>query len=204
MDRRFLVLIVLILTIAAGCAKLQRTGEFAEQGFSGKKIKIAVMPFHSAPDVRDSGRIVADILANEMYALGNYEIVAPELLDKRISEQEDETLSPAKAGELSGAPYILAGSVTEYTYKAGVGETPVVGVTVRLLQASTAEVLWSATRTASGGGNWFQEDSLSQLTARVCQDIARSLNSFLQKYSFSDKNNPQRDHSVAGKNMGAQ
>lgn len=182
MYRRNFILVLLILAFAAGCASVKGADQGASPDVFEKKVKLAVMPFHSAPDVRDSGRIVADILANQLHGLNKYYIVAPEVIDKGLADQEGEALSTAKAGELAGAPYIVTGSVAEYTYKAGVGETPVVGVTARLIKASDGAVLWSVTLTGTGGGNWFQEDSLSRLTVTVCKDIAAKLDVFLQNH----------------------
>lgn len=176
------ILLIMLGAFAGGCASRYGTDHSAEAEISGQKIRLAVLPFHSVSDARGSGMIVSDVLSNQLYALGNYAVIPPELVVARLADRESEAISPAEAGSLVGAPYILTGRVTEYTYKAGVGETPVIGVTARLMDASSGAVLWSATRTATGGGNWFQEDSLSRLTVMLCKDLAGSLNSFLQKY----------------------
>lgn len=181
-----LILISLLVLFASACVHIKG----AEYGSSrtitdNKRITIAVMPFRSAPDVRDSGRIIADMLANQLHALDHYNIVAPEMIEKGLEDHEGETLSPEQAGKIVSAPYIVTGSVAEYTYKSGVGETPVVGITARLIQASNSMILWSATRTGTGGGNWVQEDSLSELTASVCKDLAEKLDSYLQKNSLT-------------------
>lgn len=186
MHRCQVILILLASVLVAGCASIRGNEQFTGVTGDEKKVRIAVMPFRSAPDVRESGRIISDILANQLHALGRYFIVAPEVVENRLAEQDDEFLSPAKAGELSGAPYIIEGSVAEYTYKAGVGETPVVGITARLIKASSGEILWSATRTGTGGGSWFHEESLSRLTVMVCKEIADRLNIFLQEYLLKD------------------
>lgn len=185
MCRRDFILIMFILAFAGGCVSIRGAEHGSSPDFMNKTTTIAVMPFRPAPDVRDSGRIVADMLANQLHALDHYNVVAPEVIEKGLADNEGETLSTAQAGKIAGAPYILTGSVAEYTYKSGVGETPVVGVTARLIQASNGEILWSATRTGTGGGNWFQEESLARLTALVCKDIANKLDIFLQKYSSS-------------------
>lgn len=199
MYRRYSILILLILVFASGCANIRGTDQAANQAMADKKLTLAVLPFHSAPDARDSGRIVADILANQLYGLNQYNIVAPEVVDERLMDQEGEALSPAKAGELVHAPYIVAGSVTEYTYKSGVGETPVVGLTARLIRVSDGVVLWSATRTGVGGNNWFQESSLSRITVMICKDIASEIGMFLQKYLLTgDPNQDDADASING------
>ena len=155
----------------------------AETGIPQKEITLAVLPFHGASEARDSGIIVSDVLANQLYSLGKYPVITPELVIKRLADQESESLTPAEIGAAVKAPYILTGRVTEYTYKAGVGETPVIGVTARLIDASSGEVLWSATQTGSGGGNWLQENSLSRLTVLICKNLADSLNVFLKKHA---------------------
>lgn len=192
MQRGHLARILLIIALgvfAAGCASIRGTDQPAATDGSGRT-PLAVLPFHSAADARGSGMIVSDILSNQLYALGNHAVIPPEQVAARLAAGENDAPSPAEAGSLVGAPYLLTGRVTEYTYKAGVGETPVIGVTARLLDASTGAVVWSATRTATGGGNWFQEDSLSRLTVMLCMDLATSLNSFLEKHPLPARTAP--------------
>lgn len=174
--------ILLLCAFAGGCASVYGTDQPAETGLPDKKATLAVLPFHSPSDARGAGIIVSDILANQLYSLGKYSMVTPEWVAKCLADREDDSLSPNEIGKLLGSPYILTGTVTEYTYKAGVGETPVVGVTARLIDTGSGTVLWSATRSGCGGGNWFQEDSLSRLAMKVCKDIADSLNVFLEKH----------------------
>lgn len=186
MHRNNFMLILLFVALAAGCATINSAEHGSNPVFADNKVSLAVIPFRSAPDVRESGRIVADMLANQLHALGHYNIVAPEVIDKDLADQEGEALTPAQAGKMAGVPYILTGSVAEYTYKSGVGETPVVGVTARLIRASDNVILWSATLTGTGGGNWLKEDSLSQLTVSVCKDLANKLDLYLQEFPLAD------------------
>lgn len=198
--------ILLILALGAfaggGCVSLHGTDQPAETGFYDEKITLAVMPFHGVSEARGSGMIVSDVLANQLYALGKYAVVTPEVVAQRLADRDSELLSPGEAGSLVGAPYILTGRVTEYTYKSGVGETPVIGVTARLIDTSSGAVLWSATRTGTGGGNWFQEDSLSRLTVITCKDLVDSLNVFLGKQALSNRAAyPTPDYSGSGESI---
>lgn len=196
----WILLILALGVFAAGCASRYETEQSsAETGIPEKKITLAVLPFHGVSETRDSGIIVSDVLANQLYELGKYPVVTPELVMKRLSDRESELLSPAEIGAVVGAPYILTGRVTEYTYKAGVGETPVIGVTARLIDASSGAVLWSATQTGNGNGNWLQEDSLSRLTVIICKNLADSLNVFLEKYPLTLR----ADYPVSGKRVQA-
>lgn len=175
----WILLIIAIVAFCGGCASHYGNEQASGKALSDNAIKLAVLPFQNVSESRDSGLIVSDTLANQLYALGKFAVVTPEMVTKRLEERETESLWPEEAGRLFGTRYILTGRVTEYTYKAGVGETPVIGVTARLIDTSSGAVLWSATQTWTGGGNWFQEDSLSRLTVMLCKNLAESLDNFL-------------------------
>lgn len=198
-----MVFLFVVSVFATGCATLYETNQRAEPRNPDEAIVLAVMPFQGVSEAPGSGLIIADILANQLYALGKYVLVTPEIVAKRMADQEGDVLSPKEVGSLVGAPYILTGRVTEYTYKSGVGEHPVVGVTARLIDTATGSVVWSATRARTGGGNWFQEDSLSRLSTIICQDLAHSVSGFLKQYSvtarsrmYSTQNAPAPEHPV--------
>jgi TolB-like protein len=71
-----------------------------------------------------------------------------------------------------GIRYILTGSVEEWHYKVGVDGEPAVGLTLKVIDLNTNQVVWSAVGAKSG---W----SRSALSA-VAQDLARSLLSDLK------------------------
>lgn len=172
------------LLLAAGCAnKYGRDHVSANRG-ACERLVVAVMPFQGVSESPGSGLIVADVLANELYALGGFILVTPEVLAARAAPREGEVLSPEEMGRMVGARYILTGRVTEYTYKSGVGEQPAVGITARLIESATGRVLWSATRARTGSAAWFQEDSLGLLTSRICRDMALSIRGVAKEYSF--------------------
>src|SRR5690606_9636971 len=50
----------------------------------------------------------------------------------------------------TGARYALTGSVQEWRYKVGLDGEPVVGLTLNLIDVSSATVVWSATGSRSG------------------------------------------------------
>lgn len=183
-----MLLLVVFSAFVSGCAAHYETNHLAEMHTPDEAIVLAVMPFQGVSEAPGSGLIVADILANQLYALGKYVLVTPELVAARMANQEGEILPPKEVGQLVGAPYLLTGRVTEYTYTSGVGEHPVVGITARLIDASTGSVLWSATRARTGGGSWFHEDSLSRLSTKTCQDLAYSLSGFLKDYARTSQN----------------
>gem|GEM_PF-1625066 len=174
------------LALTAGCENRYERNHMSMGREMEHKIVVAVMPFQGVSESPGSGLIVADFMANELYALRRYVVVTPEVAAARSAPREGEVLSPEETGRLIGAPYILTGRVTEYTYKSGVGEQPAVGVTARLIETLTGRVLWSATRARTGSAAWFQEDSLGLLTSRICRDLAHSLDGNASVYGWSD------------------
>lgn len=175
-----------VATLIAGCANQYQNNHMSMGRNMEERTVIAVMPFQGVSESPGSGLIVADILANELYALEGYVVVTPEVVAARAAAREGEVLSPEEIGKLVGAPYIVSGRVTEYTYKSGVGEQPAVGVTARLIETATGRVLWSASRAGTGSAAWFQEDSLALLTSRICRDLALSFKGFAACYAWSD------------------
>ena len=94
-----------------------------------------------------------------------------------------ENLDPADAGRLPSAQrigrllqvsHVLQGSVTEYRYKPGLSETPAVGVTARLVEVASGEVVWSASH-ARLGSSWIREDGLARVAQQVAHDMAAHL-----------------------------
>ena len=181
-----LVCMVAVLS-TSGCEKSYERDTMAGVRDTGCRMVVAVMPFQGVSESPGSGLIVADIMANELYALGGYTLVTPEVAAARAAPREGETLAPDVTGRLVGADYILTGRVTEYTYKSGVGEQPDVGVTARLIEAFSGRVLWSGTRAKTGSAAWFQEDSLGLLTSRICRDLALSLDGKRQEYAWGSR-----------------
>jgi TolB-like protein len=175
--------LVLVLALAGCSNRYQRNHMSMDRDVSEKPL-VAVMPFQGVSESPGSGLIVADIMANELYASGGYIVVTPEVTAARAAPREGEILSPEETGKLVGAPLILTGRVTEYTYKSGVGEQPAVGVTARLIETATGRVLWSASRARTGSAAWFQEDSLSLLASRICRSLVASLNGEAFEYGW--------------------
>ncbi len=179
-----ILLMLPLLALAQGCANTYERNHMAANSDARKRLVIAVMPFQGVSESPGSGLIVADVLANELYALGGNVLITPEVIAARAAPREGEVLSPEETGKMVGARYIVTGRVTEYTYKSGVGEQPAVGVTARLIESATGRVLWSATRARTGSAAWFQEDSLGLLTSRICRDLALSLKGSADSYGY--------------------
>ena len=97
-----------------------------------------------------------------------------------------ENLDPADAGRLPSAQrmgrllqvsHVLQGAVTEYRYRPGLSETPVVGVTARVVDVATGDLVWTASY-ARSGSSWRQE-GLSSVAQSIARDMAAHLSGAL-------------------------
>jgi curli biogenesis system outer membrane secretion channel CsgG len=140
---------------------------------------------------QDIGLGIADLLVDKLVSDGAYSVIERKALDKILAEQNfsnsdrADPASAAKIGRVLGVDAILVGSITQFgrddkttdvgglgsvTGRFGIGgvsrkkSTAVVGITARLVNTSTAEILASvsqkgeSTRSGTGllgaGGGW--------------------------------------------------
>jgi len=170
---RNLMSVVLVAVMAAGCAQqcVQRQQDLTLDGV------VAVIPFENLAGHPNAGIITAELFQAEMYTMKGegIQLVLAEEVAAKLAPLEGKTLSPMELGKLLGAQYLVIGRVTEYMYKHGLGEDPAVGVSIRLVEARTGDVLWSGARSDTGRYSWIKQDGLSRLAQSMCHRLAESL-----------------------------
>ena len=173
---RAVVLAIGVLALI-GCASTVQ--EWVKPG-AAHISRLAVLPFENQTSALRAGQAVSDLLASEVLATGTTPVMDPSEVADLLRR---ESLDPADAGRLPSAQrlgrilqvsHVLQGAVTEYRYKPGLSETPAVGVTARLVDVATGEVVWTASH-ARLGSSWIREDGLGRLAQRVAHDMAAHL-----------------------------
>ncbi len=102
----------------------------------------------------------------EMYPQQNEDKLAwLELGDRK--RQEDALQLAVK----NNVTYAVSGNVDEWQYKLGVGNEPVVGLTIQIMEIPTGKVVWSAGGARSG---WSTE-SLSGTAKKLLRDLISKL-----------------------------
>jgi len=140
-----------------------------------------VLPLVNLTSYPNAGRIVGDLLTTELYALTDFLIMErTEMLKKLKGKEEDleQVLDRAVAlevGKRLGVDTIIFGSVTEYRYKRGLDEDPVVGINIRMLDVKSDKILWAGSSSGAGGCFWFCEDSLNRLAQKTCHDMVTAM-----------------------------
>jgi len=152
---------ILILGLAAlwsgGCATAGKDRYFTDvesaanvyvAPISAPVTKVAILPFKAPTEL--IGSSVSDMLVTELLRAKRYTLVERSQMAHVLSETELALagLSQSKAMEVAkmlGAEGVVIGTVDEYGTQAQRGKTyAVVGVSIRLVNASNGQILWSA------------------------------------------------------------
>lgn len=219
---------VCVLTMAfAVLAGAQQKKRVAVLNFDYATVKSGVAAIFGSN--QDVGKGIADLLVDRLVAAGTFSVIERKAIDKILAEQNfansdrADASTAARIGRVLGVDAIIIGSITQFgrddkstnfgggalggaTRRFGLGgvrrskSTAVVGITARMINAETAEILASmsgkgeATRTGTGllgaGGSAinmaggaldmrasnFADTVLGEATNKAVTDIAGQLN----------------------------
>ena len=172
-----------LLMVWAAAAQAQQKKRVAIMNFDYATVQSDVASIFGTN--QDIGKGIADLLVDKLVSDGTYSVIERKALDKILAEQNfsnsdrADPSSAAKIGKVLGVDAIVIGSITQFgrddkstnvgggalggvTGRFGIGgikkskATAVVGVTARMINTSTAEILASVTgrgeSTRSGTG----------------------------------------------------
>jgi len=185
--RRIYLLYLFLFIFFSGCAT---TEEFVRPGTDFQKYKrIAVLPLSDYPLQIGSGMQVADIIEMELLKRG-IDIVDRSRINQIINEQTvglsgviDESSAP-KVGELLGVKCILTGSINEYgttvtNIQVVAGAAPAympvstAGITLKLIDTETSQIVWSASARGSEIGNNVQAIAAKKAIIKTIDQFIR-------------------------------
>lgn len=165
-----------VLTLL-GCASAEQ--EWVKPG-AARVTRVAVLPFENQTTALRAGQSAAELLVSELLATGAVKVMDPsevaDLLRRENLDPADAARLPSaqRVGRLLQVSHVLQGSVTEFRYKPGLSETPAVGLTARLVEVTSGEVVWTSSQ-ARFGSSWVREDGLARVAQRVARDMATHL-----------------------------
>jgi polysaccharide biosynthesis protein PelC len=172
---------VVILALA-GCGTTARV-EWAKPGATAVAT-LAVLPFENQTAASHAGSVVSNLMVSELVATGRIGVLDPSEAADRLHRENLDPGDPIRLpsaqrlGHILNVSHVLQGSVTEYRYKPGISETPVVGVTARVVDAVSGDVVWTASH-ARSGSNVFREDGLALVAQSIIRDMALHLTAAL-------------------------
>src|ERR1700730_12468170 len=168
--------------ILFGCARTTMQ-EWVKPG-AAPGSRIAVLPFENQTSSLRGGQAAADLMVSEILANGAMAVMDPSEVADLLRR---ENLDPTDAGRLPSAQrigrilqvsHVLQGSVIEYRYKPGLSETPAVGVSARLVDVASGDIVWTSSY-ASLGSSWLREDSVARVAQQVANGMAAHLSGAL-------------------------
>ena len=171
-----------VVLALAGCGTTARV-DWAKPGAAAIET-IAVLPFENQTAASHAGSVVSNLMVSELVATGRLVVLDPSDAADRLRRENLDLGDPARLpsasrlGHILSVSHVLQGSVTEYRYKPGVAEVPVVGVTARVVEAVSGDVVWTASH-ARSGSNVFREDGLAPVAQSIIRDMARHLTASL-------------------------
>lgn len=89
------------------------------------------------------------------------------LFNSGDEKRQQEVLAWAREQKIR---YALTGAVDEWRYKVGVDGEPAAGITLRIVDVSTGDTLW----TASGGKSGWSREALSALGQKLIRQLLSS------------------------------
>lgn len=176
--RKTLLFIVALLFLATACGRVQNTSTLDLAQLNARARRVVVLPLDNLTTTPNAGRIVGDLLTTELLAKTRFVLLErSEMMEKLSGGAQNvdpqEVLDKAaayKIGRDLGVDTVVFGSVTEFRYKRGLDEDPIVGVTLRLLDIPENKILWAESVSATGS-----QASLSSLAHVVCAEMVGHL-----------------------------
>lgn len=166
--------------LAAGCSSTTVTSGRHQSG--GKSI--AVVPFENLSSHRHAGLIMTDLATTILHVSPSFDVREVSRLSQndqiRLRHLEIDpwerqvginTAAAVQAGRALDTQYALAGSVGEYGFVDGFGETADVGITLRLVDVSSGRVVWAGSLSRKAATTAFNEESVHRLGHEVLIEL---------------------------------
>jgi TolB-like protein len=180
---RFLVA-ALSLVLAPGCASRTTTTDSGRLAAPSPNIEsIAVVPFENLSHSRNAGLIMTDLATSILYTQDRFRVVEVSGLtdDTEVKLRRFDitpwqrqlgvnTTAGANIGRDLKVDWVLVGSVGEYGFVDGFGETANVGGNLRLVRVSDQQVVWANAFSKRAAVSAFSQDSIHRLTQEVLQE----------------------------------
>ncbi len=173
---------------------------YIKEDFNPQDINLLlVFPFENLTAHANAGEIVTEIFISELRRDNKFTILAGPQLDikllayqKKIQKQHKndsfklEQNSISEMGLLSNemtaysfkiarvlkADAVIFGKITEFRYKKGLGEEPVIGITIQMI-SSKLETLWNSSISITQRRFSLSESSLCKLAQIACKKMVK-------------------------------
>src|SRR4030067_1891110 len=175
-----------LLFMVGGCATNTST-QYIRQNIDYKNIqRMAVLPFESLTTDEYAGEKIRKSVITELLSRG-VDIIEPGEVTRVFIDQKIKSLSSIRTIDLQnmaktlGVEALMMGSVEAYDISRGISVTyPEVSINLRLIEASSGNIIWSVCQTSGGPGFWTRHFgaegmSLSEAANKVVKEAIDTL-----------------------------
>lgn len=153
---------IIIVFFFASCSTLEKDLNFRNPEGLKKNIRIALIPFADANNVKNSGINVSDAITNELLKISRWDVVERTQIEKIIKEQAFEATGMtekdyAKLGKLANVDYFITGSLGQYeSYVDKKDEIKIrIAINLRFIDTTSGKVI--------GGGRYVYNTNRNYL-----------------------------------------
>lgn len=157
--------------------------------------RVAVLPFKAPTEL--IGSAVSDIFTMELLRTERYTLVERSQISGVLGETELSLSGLSEeaaitAGRMLGADAVILGTVDEYATVASGGNTyPVVGASIRMIDCTSGEVMWSV------GHSIRSEERLATLSSHARAVILEMMVALVQNWELQPKDPSARNQPIA-------
>ncbi len=175
-----------LLILVGGCATNTST-QYVRQNVDYKNIKrMAVLPFESLTNDEYAGEKIRKTVITELLSRG-VDVIEPGEVTRVLIDQKIKSLSSVRTADLQnmaktlGVEAFMMGSVEAYDISRGISVTyPEVTINLRLVEASSGNIIWSVCQTSGGASFWTRHFgaegvSLSEAANKVVKEAIDTL-----------------------------
>ncbi|NWB93264.1 transporter [Pseudomonas agarici] len=164
------VSLAMVAVLLAGCGSFtgQRSPELSS------KARWGVLPLVNYSQTPQAGERSEQILLSVLSSRGLQPQVyagAPEQGEQALLDDNERLAGAMDWAREQKLDYVVSGSVEEWQYKNGLDGEPAVGISLRVVEASTGKVLWSTSGARAG---WSRE-SLAGAAQKVLDKLIGGL-----------------------------
>ena len=141
------LLTLLIAVVLTGCAssEVRHGGSRTPMGGVGR---VFLAPMHNATPDETAGRAVTELAATMLLAHGVPLAQTEDALNhSRALIEEGKAAQIIEFARSLQCTHVLLGTVTEYRYKSDLDGSPIVSITMRLVDAADGATVWQGTST---------------------------------------------------------
>jgi TolB-like protein len=173
------------LFFVIGCGSTPKYYIRQKVDYSGIK-KVAVLPFETLTPEEYAGEKIRKLVITELLSRG-IDVVEPGEVTRALIELKIRSLGSIKTTDIQniaktlGVEALIMGSVEAYGISRGISVTyPEVAINLRLIEASTGNIIWSVSHTSGGPNFWTRHFgaegiSLSEAATKVVKEAIDTL-----------------------------